>query len=103
MYLTLMGCLPRLNTEWNTYIQAHDVYGNTQPLKTLLRLIRQKELNRIFVCSQVAQGEKQGKIRFVTDDYDTLENHIYFVGHSLEKLDCLEEIHQARFPQLRQE
>lgn len=92
-----------LDSEWNSYIQIHDVYGETRPVKTLQELIRQKNNDCIFVCSQADENEKPRKIKFVTDHYGILKNHIYFVKHSLEKLDCLKAIHQNWFPQGRPE
>lgn len=92
-----------LDSKWDTYIQTHDVYGNTRPVRVLQELIRKKDPGRIFVCSQANVVEKPGKKKFVTDHYGVLENHIYFVRESLDKLECLREIHQTWFPQLRQE
>ena len=40
-----------LDSEWDAYIQTHDVYGNTRPVRVLQGLIQKKDPNRIFICS----------------------------------------------------
>lgn len=93
-----------LDDQWKEYVESHDVYSTIRPLKTIQEWIeRNKTIKKVFVCS-TSSGEIEDvqKVKFVKNNYNIPESHIFFVRHNYEKLLVLEKIHKTYFPYLKE-
>ena len=86
--------------EWNDFVLHNDMYRKARPLKVLQDYIKRKGTDRVFVCSQANENEKEQKCKFVEKNYSIDVSHIYFVKQKADKLKIINEIKDTFYPNL---
>jgi len=83
---------------WYKLIESGEaVYTPDQVIPKMKEYIKTKDLNNIYICSK-SYGDKENnvKIKFIIDNFNIPEDHIYFVRENKDKLEVLKKIKQLR-------
>ena len=87
-------------SEWFDYINSNETYKKARPIKVLQDYIKRKGTDRVFICSQANENEKEQKCKFVEKNYGIDVLHIYFVKQKADKLKIIDEIKDTFYPNL---
>lgn len=71
---------------------GEDMYSHIQPVKTLQKFIKSKNIDEIYVCSKAEPAELKSKMDFCIREYGIMPDHIKCVNHKSDKALFLDEL-----------
>lgn len=79
--------------KWTEMLESgEDMYSHIQPVKTLQRFVKSKNIDEVYVCSKAEPAELKSKMAFCIREYGIIPGHIKCVKRKSDKVIFLDEL-----------